>query len=230
MLPIPFNNPYTYPGHSGVDFPQPRGTPFRASGPGYVSSIDYGPRPGHTVWVKYDYGPNVGYCHMDRRTTYVERWQRVDEGTVLGEVGALGTFSTGPHLHVEIAGHATTAGFWRYFTRDRVVGDGAPAGGGAPVDITPPIPDLPEEEEDTMHPRQIHAVINGRIHRALLVPGTSYFVKWTESENKYANSLARNMETGDSTEVTASLFGVFEREALALRPRDALSIELAEAS
>lgn len=128
LLPIPFGNPYTYTGHSGVDFPQMRGTPFRASGPGVVSSIDYSPRAGHTVWVRYDNGPNVGYCHMDYRTSNVRVGQGVSEGTVLGLVGSLGIASTGPHLHVEVAGHATTAGFWKFFDRNRVVGQGSSAG------------------------------------------------------------------------------------------------------
>ena len=128
LLPIPFGNPYTYTGHSGVDFPQMRGTPFRASGPGVVSSIDYSPRAGHTVWVRYDNGPNVGYCHMDYRTSNVRVGQRVEEGAVLGLVGSLGLASTGPHLHVEVAGHATTAGFWKFFDRNRVVGQGSSAG------------------------------------------------------------------------------------------------------
>jgi len=128
LLPIPFGNPYTYAGHSGVDFPQMRGTPFRASGPGVVSSIDYSPRAGHTVWVRYDNGPNVGYCHMDYRTSNVRVGQRVSEGTILGLVGSLGLASTGPHLHVEVAGHATTAGFWKFFDRNRVVGQGSSAG------------------------------------------------------------------------------------------------------
>ena len=138
LLPVPFGNPYTYTGHSGVDFPQMRGIPFRASGPGVVSSIDYSPRAGHTVWVRYDNGPNVGYAHMDSRTTAVRVSQRVTEGTVLGRVGSLGLASTGPHLHVEVAGHATTAGFWKFFDRNRVVGQGQPAGSGDKP-FTPPI-------------------------------------------------------------------------------------------
>lgn len=129
LLPIPFSNPYTYAGHSGVDFPQNRGTAFRASGPGTVTSIDYAPRPGNTVWVQYDNGPLVGYAHMDKRTTDVQVRSRVQEGTILGRVGSLGTASTGPHLHVEVNGYATTAGFWRFFDRNRVVG--ASSGGGS---------------------------------------------------------------------------------------------------
>ena len=37
MLPIPFGNPSTYPGHSGVDFPQSSGTRIPASGNGTVT-------------------------------------------------------------------------------------------------------------------------------------------------------------------------------------------------
>lgn len=150
LLPVPFNNPYTYTGHSGVDFPQPKGTPFRASGPGVVSSIDYSVTAGHTVWVKYDQGPNVGYCHMDSRTTDVRVGDRVVEGTVLGRVGKLGKRSTGYHLHVEVAGHATTAGFWRFFTRDRVVGEGSPAGEDTKKPAPKPKPALDITEEDPM--------------------------------------------------------------------------------
>lgn len=108
-------------------------------------------------------------------------------------------------------------------TRDRHRHDGTPTGNGSTS--------LPEQsEEDEMNPRQIHyKAPGGKIIRALLVPGTGYFVKWTESGATYANNLARNMETNSSSEVTASLFGVFEREAIAQRPKDALTIELAEA-
>ena len=143
LLPIPFSNPYTYAGHSGVDFPQPKGTPFRASGPGYVSSIDYSIQASHTVWVQYDNGPNVGYCHMDFRTTDVAMWGRVYGGTILGRVGKLGKRSTGYHLHVEIAGHATTAGFWKFFDPNRVVSQGSTAGGETPMPTPAPIK-LPE--------------------------------------------------------------------------------------
>lgn len=148
MLPVPFGNPYDYPKHTGIDFPQPKGTPFRASGPGRVSSVDYGARPGHTVWVQYDGGPNVGYCHMDSPTTDVRLGDRVHEGTVLGRVGKLGTGSTGYHLHVEVAGHATAAGFWRFFDRTRVVGQAAPASDTAKpfTPTVPVVPTIPEED------------------------------------------------------------------------------------
>lgn len=127
-MPIPFNNPRTYAGHSGVDFPQARGTHFRASGPGKVTHRNSNSRGGNIVWVHYDNGVGVGYAHLDNYTDSPAPGTRVQEGTVLGRVGSSG-FSTGPHLHAEVANHATTAGFWQFFDPSRTVGGGSTAGG-----------------------------------------------------------------------------------------------------
>lgn len=129
-LPMPFGNPQTYAGHSGMDFPQARGTAFRASGPGVVYHRNTTSRGGNQIWVRYDGGPEVGYAHMDSFTGALPVGARVSEGTVLGRVGSKGLNSTGPHLHVEINGDASSAGFWRNFDRSRVVGQG---GGGSNV-------------------------------------------------------------------------------------------------
>lgn len=128
-LPIPFNNPKTYPGHSGVDFGQARGTIFRASGPGTVKTLSRNDRGGFYIWVQYDNGPLVGYHHMDSHNGCPAVGARVQEGSQLGFVGSLGAKSTGPHLHSEVAGHATTAGYWQFFDPSRVVGGGSTAGG-----------------------------------------------------------------------------------------------------
>lgn len=148
MLPIPFGNPHTYTHrpHSGVDFPQPRGTIFRASGPGRVASKGHGLRSGYTVWVQYDNGVRVGYVHMDAPTTLVNVGDRVVEGTPLGRIGSKGLNSTGPHLHAEVSGHATTAGFWKFFDRNRVVGSST--SGGTPTVTPEPPPASPEEDDD----------------------------------------------------------------------------------
>lgn len=66
-----------------------------------------------------------------------------------------------------------------------------------------------EEEDEDMTPRQIHYTEKGETTRALIVPGTAYFMPWTESGATYANGIAKNMETGSSTEVTKSLFNAF---------------------
>lgn len=129
MLPIPFGNPATYKGHSGVDYGQPRGTPFRASGNGVVKSHGSNSRGGNYIWVGYDGYPDVGYHHMDSHIGCPRVGTRIVEGTILGYVGNTGN-STGPHLHSEVAGYATTAGYWKFFDRNRVVRIG---GSGAAV-------------------------------------------------------------------------------------------------
>lgn len=149
-LPIPFGNPRSYKGHSGVDFGQPRGTPIPASGPGKVSHRGRSTRGGCYIWVKYDNGPLAGYHHMDNHGGCPPDGARVVEGTRLGYVGSLGLFSTGPHLHSEISGEATTAGYWKYFDRNRVVGSRPAGGGGTP--ITPePTQRRRQKEDDTMY-------------------------------------------------------------------------------
>lgn len=122
MLPIPFDNPATYPGHSGVDYGQRRGTPFPASGSGVVTWLGRNDRGGFFIWVKYDaIAPEVGYHHMDSHNGCPPVGARFNEGDRLGYVGNTGN-STGPHLHSEVRGYETTDGYWRFFDRNRVVG------------------------------------------------------------------------------------------------------------
>lgn len=212
LLPIPFSNPYTYAGHSGVDFPQGRGTAFKASGPGRVTSIDYAPRPGHTVWVKYDNGPLVGYCHMDRRTTDVWLNRRVEEGTILGRVGSLGTASTGPHLHVEVSGYATTAGFWRFFDRNRVVGQGSGSGGGSVPFPPTPAPIIPKPEDKMYIARSIKDDIGDNVW-----PNGIYLV----SANGVTSAAASNVSTINRLNLVAADKAPIDLYASELRDLDA---------
>ncbi len=152
MLPIPFGNPNTYAGHSGVDYPVPRGSVIRASGPGTVVTRARNDAGGFYVFVKYDALPYpVGYHHMDSHNGVPAVGTRVQEGSQLGFVGSLGARSTGPHLHSEVSGHRTTAGYWQFFDRNRVVGSGSgsSSGGGSPT-LTPPTTATPTSWEDDM--------------------------------------------------------------------------------
>lgn len=129
-LPIPFGNPYTYPNHSGIDFPQARGTLVRASGRGRVTLRSSNPRGGNMVWVEYDAHPSqngTGYAHLDNYNDSPPVGSVVNEGDALCRVGNTGN-STGPHLHMEVAGYATTAGFWNFYDPNRVVGGGSGSG------------------------------------------------------------------------------------------------------
>jgi murein DD-endopeptidase MepM/ murein hydrolase activator NlpD len=132
MLPQPFGNARTYPGHSGVDYPQASGTLIRASGPGRVTSSGYiNSRAGYGVIVAYDGGPAVLYCHQLQDVVRPPVGARVGLGGLIGQVGSTGN-STGPHLHVEIssgAGAHTYEGVWLHFSRTAVVAGGS--GGNA---------------------------------------------------------------------------------------------------
>ncbi len=122
-LPMPFNNPTTYPGHQGVDYGQKLGTPIPASGPGVISKRTYTQNGGNKVWVDYDAFPpgcDVGYAHLDNYTNSPPVGTRVAEGTTIALVGNTG-LSTGPHLHSEVDGHFTTEGYWQFFDPNRVV-------------------------------------------------------------------------------------------------------------
>lgn len=147
-LPIPFGNPATYEGHSGIDFPVPRGSVIRASGPGTVVTRAKNSAGGYYVFVRYDAIPAfpVGYHHMDSHLGVPAVSTRVQEGTRLGFVGSLGARSTGPHLHSEVSGHRTTDGYWQFFDRTRVVG--APAASAS----TPAPPTQSEEDEMELKP------------------------------------------------------------------------------
>ena len=127
-LPMPFSNPYDYPNHSGIDFPQPRGTAIPASGPGRIDGRSTNASGGNIVWVLYDsvqYG--IGYAHMDNFNNTPPNGTRVSYGSKIGAVGNTGN-STGPHVHVENSANPTAAGFWQVFDRNNWVGKEQPVG------------------------------------------------------------------------------------------------------
>ncbi len=86
--------------HTGLDFPEPKGTPIHAGGVGVVSfaGLNTGGY-GNLVVVKHRLGFESWYAHMSRIAASVG--QRVSGGVTIGYVGSTGR-STGPHLHFEV--------------------------------------------------------------------------------------------------------------------------------
>lgn len=83
--------------HSGLDVAAKAGTPLRAPAPGVVTFA----RPdlyltGGTVLVDHGHGVSSNFLHLSRIDVKVG--QRVDQGQVIGLVGATGR-ATGPHMH-----------------------------------------------------------------------------------------------------------------------------------
>src|SRR5690606_896116 len=139
-LPSVGPDPYDYANHSGVDFlrgPSWLGKAFYASGPGRVVRLSKNAAGGCWIVVKYDAIPyEVGYAHMRSHNGCPRPGTRVNLGTRLGYVGDLGARVTGPHVHKEIIGRATSAAVWEYFDRNRWAGGGSTAGTGGSMSAT----------------------------------------------------------------------------------------------
>lgn len=84
--------------HNGVDYSAPVGTPVRSVAEGVVEFSGRQSGYGNVVQVRHAGGKSTLYAHLSRID--VALGQRVDQGHVLGGVGATG-WATGPHLHFE---------------------------------------------------------------------------------------------------------------------------------
>jgi peptidoglycan hydrolase-like protein with peptidoglycan-binding domain len=86
--------------HTGVDFPEPMGTPIHAGGVGVVSFAGFNTGGyGNLVVITHRLGFESWYAHMSRIAASVG--QSVVGGQTIGYVGSTG-HSTGPHLHFEV--------------------------------------------------------------------------------------------------------------------------------
>ena len=82
--------------HSGTDFSGPTGTPVEAPNSGRVVLVGDLYYSGNTVIVDHGLGLYSYFAHLSR--TLVTEGQILEQGDVLGEIGATGRV-TGPHLH-----------------------------------------------------------------------------------------------------------------------------------
>ena len=93
--------------HQGVDFAAPPGTPIFAAGNGTI--VDIGPKGGYGRYIRIRHNGQLetAYAHMSRFGQGLYRGAKVNQGEVIGYVGASGR-ATGPHLHFEVHvdGHA----------------------------------------------------------------------------------------------------------------------------
>ncbi len=86
--------------HLGTDFAAPTGTPILASGNGRVVHVGRHGGYGQTVVIQHTNQIRTLYAHMSRYASGIRDGARVDQGQVIGYVGATG-LATGPHLHYE---------------------------------------------------------------------------------------------------------------------------------
>jgi peptidoglycan hydrolase-like protein with peptidoglycan-binding domain len=86
--------------HTGVDFPEPFGTPVGAAGVGVVAFAGWNSGGyGNLVVVRHRLGYETWYAHLSAIAVRVG--QAVAGGSRIGYVGSTG-HSTGPHLHFEV--------------------------------------------------------------------------------------------------------------------------------
>jgi len=86
--------------HKGVDFSAPTGTPIHASADGVVDSAGRSGGYGNLVVLKHWSGYTTAYAHMSRFAAGMRKGVKVNQGDVIGYVGATG-WATAPHLHYE---------------------------------------------------------------------------------------------------------------------------------
>lgn len=97
---------HTIRAHRGTDYAAPTGTPIRSAGDGRVVHAGRKGGYGNTVIVRHGETYKTLYAHMHNIRNGIRRGSRVQQGQVIGYVGASG-MATGPHLHYEFLVHGT---------------------------------------------------------------------------------------------------------------------------
>ncbi|MFZ2185673.1 MAG: lytic exoenzyme target recognition domain-containing protein [Streptococcus parauberis] len=95
-----------YPGHVGVDYAVPVGTPVRAVANGTVKFAGDGANHSWMLWmagncvlIQHADGMHTGYAHLSKVS--VSTGSTVKQGQIIGYTGATGQV-TGPHLHFKM--------------------------------------------------------------------------------------------------------------------------------
>lgn len=86
--------------HLGVDYAAPSGTPVKAAGAGVVTVRSKTSSKGNYIVIQHGERFQTRYLHLSRFAPGIAPGKRVDQGRVIGYVGATG-WATGPHLHYE---------------------------------------------------------------------------------------------------------------------------------
>lgn len=87
----------TYRAHLGIDYGAPAGAPVVAVAAGAVVSAGWSGGGGNTVRIRHANGFETYYLHLASFGKGIRAGVRVDQGALIGRVGATGT-ATGPHL------------------------------------------------------------------------------------------------------------------------------------
>ena len=86
--------------HRGIDYAAPTGTPVRAISDAMVSFVGKQGGYGNLIVLSHKGTYSSAYGHLSRFAKGIKRGGRVNQGDIIGYVGATG-LATGPHLHYE---------------------------------------------------------------------------------------------------------------------------------
>ena len=86
--------------HTGVDYAAPLGTPVRTTADGVVDFAGVRSGYGNVVVIRHQGVYSTLYGHLSSFAHGLRRGQRIEQGTLIGNVGMTG-WATGPHLHYE---------------------------------------------------------------------------------------------------------------------------------
>jgi murein DD-endopeptidase MepM/ murein hydrolase activator NlpD len=92
----------TYRAHLGVDYAAPTGSPVVAIAGGVVVSAGWSGGGGNMIRLRHSQALDSYYLHLSAIVKGIRPGARVDQGQVIGRVGATGT-ATGPHLDYRLS-------------------------------------------------------------------------------------------------------------------------------
>jgi len=87
--------------HKGLDFAAVKGTPVMAAGDGVIEAIGRNGGYGKYIRIRHGGSYSTAYAHLNSFAKGLKKGSRVDQGDIIGYVGATG-LATGPHLHYEV--------------------------------------------------------------------------------------------------------------------------------
>ena len=86
--------------HEGIDYGAPYGAPVEATASGVVTRAGFAGAYGRLVELRHPGEIRTRYAHLSSIAADVRPGAHVDQGQIIGRVGASG-LATGPHLHYE---------------------------------------------------------------------------------------------------------------------------------
>jgi len=90
-----------YRPHRAIDYAAPTGTPVRAVANGVVKQRSYDRNNGNKIRLRHANSYETTYIHLSRFARGIKIGGRVDQGRIIGYVGATG-LATGPHLDFRV--------------------------------------------------------------------------------------------------------------------------------